>query len=256
VSLLGVRFVTARRHRPERRRPLPTLFLRLRSLSCPPSFARRRRPSAGTYGVWSDALWQSALQAGLECPAHEPPQVGFDGARYGDDFAGYHVRRGPVSLHHESHNGWDASRRFLRLKELAAWCASLVNQARPRGAAPVKATEIPLKIDDDGFGGAIGDLLAAAGYHVVRVGAACTAAESDKYPNKRSELWFGTAERARRSRLCLGNLPRQVLARLRQQAMAPVWTPDAQGRRVVERKEKTKEKLGRSPDDMDALNLA
>jgi hypothetical protein len=40
------------------------------------------------------------------------------------------------------------------------------------------------------------------------------------------------------------------------QAMAPSWKLDNAGRRVVEPKAKTKQKIGRSPDDMDGLHLA
>ena len=40
------------------------------------------------------------------------------------------------------------------------------------------------------------------------------------------------------------------------QALAPKWKLDSAGRRVVEPKDVTKEKIGRSPDDMDAVNLA
>ena len=52
------------------------------------------------------------------------------------------------------------------------------------------------------------------------------------------------------------NLGRKDRARLRQQLLAPTWDPDKSGRRKVEPKEDTKEKLGRSPDDADAMNLA
>jgi len=38
--------------------------------------------------------------------------------------------------------------------------------------------------------------------------------------------------------------------------MAPVYKVDSQGRRVVEPMADTKRRLGRSPDDMNALNLA
>ena len=38
--------------------------------------------------------------------------------------------------------------------------------------------------------------------------------------------------------------------------MAPQWKLDSHSRRVVEPKSDTKKRLGRSPDDMDALNLA
>jgi hypothetical protein len=45
-------------------------------------------------------------------------------------------------------------------------------------------------------------------------------------------------------------------ARLRQQFLAPAWDLDPAGRRLVEPKEVTREKIGRSPDDADAANLA
>ena len=38
--------------------------------------------------------------------------------------------------------------------------------------------------------------------------------------------------------------------------MAPKWEPDPAGRIKVEPKDETKERLGRSPDDADALLLA
>src|SRR5262249_33961738 len=54
----------------------------------------------------------------------------------------------------------------------------------------------------------------------------------------------------------LGGLDRGTLRRLKQQLTAPAWEMDAAGRRKVEPKEKTKEMIGRSPDDADAMNLA
>jgi hypothetical protein len=38
--------------------------------------------------------------------------------------------------------------------------------------------------------------------------------------------------------------------------MAPTWKLDSDGRRVVEPKDKTKERIKRSPDDVDGMNLA
>ena len=49
---------------------------------------------------------------------------------------------------------------------------------------------------------------------------------------------------------------RTTLARLRQQLLAPAWEVDSAGRRAVEKKDETKDKIGRSPDDADAFNLA
>jgi len=51
-------------------------------------------------------------------------------------------------------------------------------------------------------------------------------------------------------------LPPEIRQTLRQQALAVTWKVDGQGRCQVERKEEVKKRLGRSPDDMDAVNLA
>src|SRR5262249_35493088 len=158
------------------------------------------------------------------------------------------------SLYHETHNGWDSARIVARLRELAAEYAQRHSATLQRGHRPVGAKEIPIKIDDDGQGGAIGDLLRADGYRVASVGAGTVAAREDLYPNRRSERWFATADRARKGQLDLSRLPRREQARLKVQAMAPLWKPDSAGRRVVEKKDETKKRLNRSPDDMDALN--
>jgi len=76
------------------------------------------------------------------------------------------------------------------------------------------------------------------------------------YKNKRSELWFQTADRARTGQLSLSRLDKGTLDRLRQQALAPEYKINSQGQRELEPKDKMKERLKRSPDDMDALNLA
>jgi hypothetical protein len=80
-------------------------------------------------------------------------------------------------------------------------------------------------------------------------------------------LWFQVAERAKAGlvypagvsevrQFGLSGMDRATLRRLKQQLMAPEWEPDAAGRRRVEAKDQTKEKIGRSPDDADAFNLA
>ena len=43
---------------------------------------------------------------------------------------------------------------------------------------------------------------------------------------------------------------------IRRHHLPPMWRLDSQGRRVVEAKADTKRRIGRSPDDADALNLA
>lgn len=215
-----------------------------------------RRPSAGTFGVWSDALWQSAVTADLRPDPRQLPRLGCDVARHGDDFTEIHARWGDCALSHESHNGWTLDRTHARLIELATELAHQATAEREAGILPVSPKLIPLVIDDDGLGGGLTDFLKRDGYHVIQIGAGTIASRPDLYPNKRSELWFQTAQRARLGKLDLHRLSSRILHELKRQAMAPEWAPDAAGRRVVEKKSDTKEKLGRSPDSMDALNLA
>src|SRR5262249_41808736 len=110
-----------------------------------------RRPSQGTHGVWSAALWAVAEKSSLEIPAGTVvPQIGCDVARKGDDSTCFHVRWGPVSLHHESHNGWDVVRVATRLKELAQEWAERATAARPPTLKPITTADVACKVDDDG----------------------------------------------------------------------------------------------------------
>jgi hypothetical protein len=215
-----------------------------------------RRPSAGTYGVWSESLWDAACRGGLTFdPLTTLPEIGSDVARFGDDFTAIHVRWGPCSISHEEHNGWSTVRTAGRLKELARELAAKATAARDRQAKPVGSEEIVVKIDDDGVGGGVVDQ-GGDGYCFLPISAASSPRRGADYPNRRSELWFDVAGRSRLGQLDLSRLPREWLAKLRIQAMAPTWKLDAAGRRVVEPKDKTKETIGRSPDGMDAVNLA
>ncbi len=207
-----------------------------------------RWPSQSVDSVWADAYWQDAVTPKPELQAASkqyPPEIGCDRARFGDDFTAIHIRRGGVSLHHESANGWDTARTLARLKELASeWAAR----------CDVAAKKVLVKVDD--FQGGVVDAARADEWNFVDINSASTAIDAEGYPNRRSELWFVTADRAKGRELDLSGLPQSVIAELRRQLLAPKWSPDSRNRRVVEPKEKTKKRLKRSPDDADALNLA
>lgn len=210
-----------------------------------------RWPSAGFNTVWSEALWNYATERRFEVPL-EPLQIGCDVARYGDDYTAIHLRRGPVSLHHERYNGWGTNETAGRLKQLAREYADV-------GEDP---QTIAIVIDDDGVGGGVVDQ--DDGFNFIGLSAAETAVDPEDYPNRRSELWFGTQSRAKERRLDLSRLPIEIRLLLRRQLLTPTWKLDSQGRRVVEAKEAMKARLkkqnpqltGGSPDDADALNLA
>lgn len=204
-----------------------------------------RWPSTTVNAVWSDAAFQAAATAGLPEPDDVPCEIGCDVARFGDDHTAIHVRRGPVSLHHEQRHGWDTAQTAGRLKELAR------EYGRRCG---LDGRAVIVRVDDDGVGGGVVDQREE--YTFLPVNAGKPAIAPEDYPNRRSELWFATAERALEGQLDLSRLADAVLADLRRQCLAPTWRLDNRGRRVVEPKADTKRRLGRSPDDADALNLA
>jgi hypothetical protein len=201
-----------------------------------------RWPSTGTDSVWSDALWAMALVWQPE--PEEPTEIGCDVARYGEDYTSIIVRRGRCVLHWETHNGWGTDQTAGRLKQLAAEYAQ-------EGEDP---TQILIKVDDDGVGGGVWD---QRGKHrFIRMNAQSNALQNEDYPNRRSEYWFATAERAGEGRIDVSRLSEEAKRNLRQQLMMPKWKVDSSGRRVVEQKDDTKKRLKRSPDDADAFNLA
>lgn len=201
-----------------------------------------RWPSQGACSVWSEAVWAMTQQQ--QPVPEEPLQIGCDVARFGDDNTSIVARRGACALHHETHNGWSTTQTAGRLKQLAGELAN-------KGEDP---TRIDIRIDDDGVGGGVTDQ--GGEYLFTGCSGAARANAPDDYPNRRSELWFVGAELARDRRMDLSRLSGQSTDLLRRQAMSPRWKLDSQGRRVVEAKSDTKVRLKRSPDDMDALNLA
>ena len=199
-------------------------------------------PTQGSTSVWSEAMWNAATKFQHPLDVFGKTEIGCDKARFGDDFTSFVVRRGDCVLHHETHNGWDNKQIAGRLKQL---CRQFAREGE-------KPHTIICRVDD--VQGGVIDL--ADGFNFVCVNSASVATDENRFPNKRSELWFTTAERAYEGRLDLTRLPEENRRLLQKQAMAPTWKVDSQGRQEVEKKDLTKKRIGRSPDDMDAFNLA
>lgn len=214
------------------------------------------RPSAGTFGVWSESLMELCFRPEPLIPPRTLPVVGCDCARYGDDYTCFHWRAGPVSLGHQAVNGWDHLKIAERIRVIVRECLTWANAQLDRYTKLFRESDIAVVIDDDATGEAVTTVLRSWGLWVIPVTAGGTPQRPDLYPNCRSELWFMAARKAANGLLNLSRLDRQTRQRIEQQALAPTWKPDAAGRRVVERKEETKKLLGRSPDDADAMNLA
>jgi hypothetical protein len=135
---------------------------------------------------------------------------------------------------------------------------------RPEKIAPLVLAAIretgatAVKIDSIGVGfGVIGELRNSRlpGVSVVAVNVAEKASRPDRFLNLRAELWWevgrGLSERGGWDLSTMQNADTTVA-----QLLEPQWDPDPQGRIRVEKKEEIIKRLGRSPDNADALLLA
>jgi hypothetical protein len=223
-----------------------------------------RWPSNPTNSIWSDAMWEGCKEQ-QPIPKDVMPEIGCDVARFGDDFTSLFVRQGPCYLDYETHNGWDGNQVAGLLKQKAGEFASKSNartliqglmlpgEKLPAVQVGIDPKLIPIKIDDNGVGGAVMDK--KEGYNFIGINSSETALDPAGYPNRRSEMWFAGAIAAMERQIDVSRLDEDVQNRLRRQLMSPTYKLDALGRRVVEPKADTKRRLGRSPDDADAFNL-
>jgi hypothetical protein len=105
-------------------------------------------------------------------------------------------------------------------------------------------------VDDSGVGGGVTDRCRELGLEVRAFNGGEKSPEPERYPNARSAAWFSFAD----DWLPIIDLDSdQALAA---QLVAPEWRMDSAGRRVVEKKDETHKRLGRSPDRADACLLA
>lgn len=125
--------------------------------------------------------------------------------------------------------------------------------------AIVESGASQVKIDSIGIGwGVAGHLNAMreAGEHqatIVKVNVGSSPQRGERFPKLRDEIWWEVGRQlCERGGWDLSAIDDRTAADL----LGPKWSPDPQGRIKVEPKDKTRERLGRSPDDGDALLLA
>ncbi|MEU3161793.1 hypothetical protein ABZ753_30975 [Streptomyces griseoincarnatus] len=138
---------------------------------------------------------------------------------------------------------------------------------RPEKIAPLVLQAIKesgataVKVDSIGIGfGVIGELrnLAGQGKHsarIVGVNVGEKSSQPDKFKNLRAEIWWeigrSLSERQGWDLSQMANADTTVA-----QLLEPLWEVDAQGRIFVEPKDEIRKRLGRSPDNADALLLS
>lgn len=220
-----------------------------------PLYAVRVRgdfPSQAENAVVGLALVQAGVErsraGGALSPDDGPLQLGVDVARFGDDESAIAPRRGKrigtIRVHHGLDTVEVAGAVLATVRELA------------RDGETVRAC-----VDVIGVGGGVVDHLRRQPRVELRTGAWCclevvgvnvseSAPTVETYARLRDQVWFSVAEFLEDG----GSLPPD--GRLEAELVAPLYSFDVRGRYVVESKDKTKTRLGRSPDRADAVGLA
>lgn len=183
----------------------------------------------------SQARWGEAKAAGrLPSSAQERVVIGCDVARYGSDSTVVVERVGQ------------------RITILDRYVGKPTTETAARVAAAARAHPRPhvrVVVDDTGVGGGVTDQLRAMGWPVTAFNAGNTAHRPLLFPNRRSELWFEFAAQ-------LEDLDIDADDQLAADLTAPKYRlDDLKNRRVVEAKDETRKRLGRSPDTADAVLL-
>jgi len=236
-----------------------------------PSFLSRvlgKRPTDGVDTVWGETAFQlcvnpavpSDTRLRLAWAAKSGVSIGVDPAAFGDDDTSLHVRIGPVSVHHESHNGWGPDRTAARLSELCEEWTAFYNTLNDVGIAPEDPLDTRVVIEGDG-GFGVGVHSHRGRYRKWTLASAasrCTLLSQGRpiYANLRSQWWMESAKLAAAGGVDLSRLPRAVQAKLRIQLLAPFYWLIPGGALKVEPKEDVKGRLKRSPDDADAFIIS
>lgn len=112
-----------------------------------------------------------------------------------------------------------------------------------------------VKVDVIGIGwavvGRLGEVLAGKGVTVVGVNTGRKSTRPDRFPRLRDEIWWDARIAMQDMAWNLDELDEQTIGQL----VAPKFKHDSMGRRKIESKDDTKKRLGRSPDQADALLL-
>jgi len=209
-------------------------------------------PRQSAQAIFSEAWLIKARAGGMSWKPRTPPEIGADIARYGDDHTTLYGRRGPVVTDRESYakqGTMETVGRIIRLADkMAADCAKEGYRIDPKA--------IEIKVDDTGLGGGVTDRLDELGYSVIGIDFGERAINREEFFNRGSEMWFGAAYRARDMRLDLSRLPDDVYRQLSAELRARRYKIQSDKTLRAESKDDIKKRIGRSPDDADALVLA
>lgn len=197
------------------------------------SFILGQFPPSSINALFSIEDVQAAMQREYreEEYAWAQKRIGVDVARFGDDLTCLFPRQGlqaftPVIMRNA--NTTEITNRVLMAK--AKW-----------------GSELEFIDGTGGYGAGVVDQLRLAGQSPMEIHFS-SKASSDKYLNKRAEMWFEMNEWVKRG----GALPND--ARLVKELVSPTYT-FSKGKFQLEPKDQIKKRLGFSPDVADSLAL-
>lgn len=206
-----------------------------------------RWPLLPTVSLFSPAQVNECYERSLDADYGQIISVGCDVARFGNDKTAIAVRIGQVLLHVETHAKRDTIFIAKRIAELIAMFAD-GDTDRIRSAR--------VYVDDTGgYGGGVVDQLSLVGHIAIGVMMAATSPDP-RYLRMRSYLWFSLNAYVVAGIVSFARLSPEMRAELRADLIAPRYRVDEQGRRLLEPKAQTKQRLKRSPDVADAVTLA
>lgn len=162
--------------------------------------------------------------------AFAPRVIGVDVARFGDDASVIFKRQGLVAFEPIVIRKFDS-------QAVADRVAIEITEFKPDAV-----------FIDSGAGAGVIDRLRALGFDVTEIAFGGQAIDP-QYQNRRIEMWWQMAEWLKAG----GAIPARVL--LQADLCSPTYGFTPAGKKILEPKDKIKERIGRSPDEADALAL-
>jgi hypothetical protein len=176
---------------------------------------------------------EAAQERHLE-PEGKPHLLSLDVARYGPDSCVIGHRQGPVVR---------IRQRWGKVDTMVTTGHAIrqVHKWRPSHIA----------VDVIGVGSGVADRLRERGAPVIDAAAGNQASDPDSYANQRAEWYWNLRTAFEDGEIDLDPQDEELAAQL-----ADIkWKPDSKGRITIEKKEEIKKRIGRSPDDADAVAM-
>ncbi len=192
-----------------------------------------QEPRAGSMQLIPGDIVEAALGKHLQSDVyrHSPKILGVDVARFGDDQSVIIKRQGLAVVGLKKF-------RSLGTMEIASLVAREIDEWKPDGVF----------IDEVGIGAGVVDRLIQLNYSVMGINGGSTPANTDKFMNKRIEMWYAVKE-------WLPNAALPDDSELRDDLISPEYGYNAKEKMQLEKKEDMKKRGLASPDCGDALAL-